>query len=80
MSNNEVPKIGYCCVCGCKAKGLVLYGEFICFACHHEATGERPPKAVSLRKRNHPVNRQKIRDNLIADRLKNKIKEKQNEK
>lgn len=71
----------FCCVCGLKAVGIVVDGEFVCFRCHYEATGERikPQKKESLRKRNAPVNRGEIRNNLITERLKNKSRRADNE-
>ena len=68
---------GYCCVCHNKNSGFIDCGEFVCFTCHYEATGEKKKtqRRESIRCRNVPVNRGQIRDNLIAERLKNKIRE-----
>jgi len=71
-----------CCVCGEHSKGIIICGEFVCSRCHFEATGEHPPKMVEVKKgrqRTLPKRRQ-IRDNLITENLKNKIKEKCDEK
>lgn len=68
--------INYCCVCGHKAEGLIVHGEFVCYSCHREATGEQPPLGVVVSKRGKPRSkRSQIRDNLIAEHLKNKAKE-----
>ena len=63
-----------CCVCNRRAEGLIVYGEFVCFACHREVTGERPPKMVEVKRerlkaRTLPKRRQ-IRDELITENLK----------
>lgn len=70
-----------CCACGLKTVGIVIDGEFVCFRCHYEATGERikPQKKESLRQRNAPVNRGEIRNNLIIERLKKKYTEVKND-
>ena len=28
-----------CCICGKMAEGAIVFGEFVCKECHHEATG-----------------------------------------
>jgi hypothetical protein len=71
----------FCCVCGFKTVGIVSDGEFVCFRCHYEATGERikSQKKESLRQRNVPASRGEIRNNLITERLKNKVRRADNE-
>lgn len=73
--------VAFCCVCGLKTVGIVFDGEFVCFRCHYEATGERikPQKKESLRQRNAPINRGEIRNNLIMERLKKKYTEVKND-
>ena len=62
-----------CCVCGNRAEGLIVYGEFVCYTCHEEATGERPePKSFDGKLAAHGVKkRRRVQDALIADRLRN---------
>jgi hypothetical protein len=70
-----------CCVCGEKSEGIVVCGEFVCIRCHFQATGEKikPQKKTPLRQRNVPVNRGELRNNLIIERLNNKIRRADNE-
>lgn len=69
-------KTAVCCVCGCKAKGMIVYDEFVCFSCHKEATGETPPKqSANLRRKKPRLNRIERRDFLIIENLKNKVEE-----
>ena len=60
-----------CCVCGDKAEGLIVYGEFVCFTCHEEATGERPEPKTFEGKLHGASKRHSMRDALIAERFKN---------
>lgn len=70
---------GCCCVCERKAEGLIVCDEFVCFRCNYEATGELPPKEVSLRQVMPLRKRRQIRESLITEHLINKTKEKFNE-
>ena len=36
-----------CCICGKMAEGAIVFGEFVCKECHHEATGERIRKPMT---------------------------------
>ncbi len=63
-----------CCVCGDKAEGLITYGEFVCWSCHEEATGEKPPVSHAHKCRNLHK-RTSFAEILIAEHLANKQKE-----
>lgn len=62
-----------CCVCGEKAEGLITYGEFVCFKCHEEATGEKP-KLTSDHKRRGLHKRHRVTNELIMDNLINRLR------
>ena len=62
---------GVCCVCGNKAEGLIVFGEFVCYTCHEEATGENVKPRTYESKVCGLVKRHRLRDELIADRMNN---------
>lgn len=65
-----------CCVCGIKAEGLITFGEFVCFTCHEEATGERPkPIKIETKIKYGGKKRHRVTGTLIQERMDNLRKE-----
>lgn len=61
-----------CCVCGNEAEGLIKFGEFVCYTCHEEATGERvKPLKIETKINYCGKKRHRLRDALIAERINN---------
>lgn len=63
-----------CCICRGKADCILVLGEWVCSRCHEEATGEKP-KNIASNKYRRESRRNRIREALIEDRMKNKSRE-----
>lgn len=63
-----------CCICHDKADCILVHGEWVCPRCHEEATGEKP-NDIDPDKYRRESRRNRIREALIEDRMRNKWRE-----